>query len=762
MSSRKRLQYTFFTKIFTAFALLVAALMALCGVAFDKSMQRYAEERIGEARLSNQARLEEYMQELTGSLQRDALNLSQILAQSEISSKSAAIGELREAQSKLSAANRTNTMLLSMYLYLEEPGYVVTSYNGCYRLESFLDQEWLAPYQSLDSIDNSTWMSVRRVHSLYSPTGKDEGEPVLTYIYRLSSFTTPGLSGVLIFNVDAKELASRLNAGYDGRQEYVQVIDETGSVLCDPVRSQMGMNLSEETHIGRILKDPKKSGYFTTDIDGEMMLVSWYRSEFEDWIFVDVSSVETMNTLAQSYVNGLLLILGGILIAGLLGAFGLSRYLYNPVKQLTDEILRGEVFAGNRGDLALLKRAISNMKQEEERLRKNQAEDKTKQEEAWLRTALLNGYQPQEAPEGLKALVSGMVIRVAYLRFYLQDERWGKMDGEESCYFRDLLCQLWSQMRQENQYTGREVYVGKRGVYLLILGGEERELCALLGRYNQYVQENFQIHMAAGVSRACENLQEAMAAGEKALRASGRVFFRGWGSVITEEDLPMERAEEYVYPAGEEKELMESLDSGNEKWIRQAVGNYCQQIRQMPSLTVEHAVLMLHQLTGTILQKLSERVGDEEQVMEYSRRIHRIFSIQGYSLQEFEQDFGDCLCTLFGCVRQEEGGAGLYSQILAYIQEHYRENIGANEIAEALGISYSYTRKIFKEHSGVSPSDYIHQLRIQDAKRILMESSKPVIQIAEEVGYNNDQSFLRAFKKWVGMSPAVYRKERNS
>ena len=37
-----------------------------------------------------------------------------------------------------------------------------------------------------------------------------------------------------------------------------------------------------------------------------------------------------------------------------------------------------------------------------------------------------------------------------------------------------------------------------------------------------------------------------------------------------------------------------------------------------------------------------------------------------------------------------------------------------------------------------------------------------VIQIAEEVGYNNDQSFLRAFKKWVGMSPAVYRKERNS
>ena len=89
------------------------------------------------------------MQELTGSLQRDALNLSQILAQSEISSKSAAIGELREAQSKLSAANRTNTMLLSMYLYLEEPGYVVTSYNGCYRLESFLDQEWLGRLTNL-------------------------------------------------------------------------------------------------------------------------------------------------------------------------------------------------------------------------------------------------------------------------------------------------------------------------------------------------------------------------------------------------------------------------------------------------------------------------------------------------------------------------------------------------------------------------------------------------------------------------------------
>ena len=111
----------------------------------------------------------------------------------------------------------------------------------------------------------------------------------------------------------------------------------------------------------------------------------------------------------------------------------------------------------------------------------------------------------------------------------------------------------------------------------------------------------------------------------------------------------MEKTEEYAYPAEEEQELMESLDSGNEKWIRQAVRAYCRRIRQMPALTVENAVLMLHQLTGTILRKLSERVGDEEQVMEYSRRIHKIFSVQGYSLQEFEQDFG-CLLYTSRCV----------------------------------------------------------------------------------------------------------------
>lgn len=761
MSSRKRLQYTFFTKIFMTLAFLVAVLMVLCGIAFDKSMQRYAEERIGDARQSNQARLEEYMQELTGSLQRDALNLSQILAQSGMSGRSMAIGQLREAQAKLSAANRTNTMLVSTYLYLEEAGYVVTSYNGCYRLENFLDQEWLESYASLDSIDNSTWMSVRRLHSLQSPTGRDEGDQVLTYVYRLSSFTSPVLRGALIYNVDVVELASRLNAGYDSDQEYVQVIDETGTVLCDPQRNRMGRNLSEEAYIQKILSHPEKSGYFTMDQAGEMMLISWYRSEFEDWIFVDMSSMETLNTLAQSYMNGLLLILGGILVVGLLGALGLSRYLYNPVKQLTDEILRGEPFAGNRGDLAILKRAISNMKQEGERLRKNQEENETKKEEAWLRTGILDGYNLREVPERLQQAVKDCDIHIAYLRFYLQDERWNKMDEEERCYFRSLLCQLWGQMMQEARYASREAYVGKRGMYLLILGGEEGDIISWLYRYMQYVEENFQIHLAAGLSHACKSLQEAMAAGESALRASGRVFFRGWGSVIREEEIPVEKTEEYAYPAEEEQELMESLDSGNEKWIRQAVRAYCRRIRQMPALTVENAVLMLHQLTGTILRKLSERVGDEEQVMEYSRRIHKIFSVQGYSLQEFEQDFGACLCSLFGNTRQGEG-AGLYGQILSYIKEHYRENIGANEIAEALGISYSYTRKIFKEHAGVSPSDYIHQLRIQDAKRILMESSKSVIQIAEEVGYNNDQSFLRAFKKWVGMSPAVYRKERNS
>lgn len=755
---RRRRWNTYFTRLFVTFSLVIIVLTSTCGIVFDKMMQEYAQDRIGEVRRGSQAGLEKYMQELTDGLQRDALNLSQILAQSGLTDKTQALYELRAAQAKLAAAARTNSMLSSVYLYLERTEYVLTSYHGGYSREVFLDQEWYESYRKLTMFNNSLWMPVRTIQAPQGAGNGNTGSPVLTYIYSLYSFTTPGIKGALVYNIDEKQLINRLNAGYDRKDEYVRVLDPEGKVVCDLNRQLLGTDLSQENYVERILSSPQDSGYFTLPVEGESMLVSWYKSAFNQWIFVDFTSMETMNAMVNSYMGGLILGIFGILAVGIVAVFWLSRYLYNPIRQLSEEIFYDHTFAGTEEDLTLLKRAISTMKQREERIRKRQIQSEKELEEYYLRTLILSGYREEAMPESLKTLAQSRPLYIAYLQFCLRDERWRQMEEQEQCYFRDLLSQVLSQMLEEEHRNSRAVHMGRQGMYTLIFGAEETQIKDILERYIQYVKENFEIQLSIGIS-SCDCISRVATAAEQALEASEQVFFRRWGHVIAARDVPADGTQDQGYPWREEQDLLECLEAGNETLIRRAVHDYCGQLKKMPGLTAERGGLMLHQLTGSVLKKISERLEMLEPLTEFRQRVYQIFSIPGYSLWEFETEFCDCLCAL-PFVQGEDARAGeeLFRQMQAYIQEYYRENIGANEVAEALQISYSYTRKVFKEHAGISPSDYIHQLRIQEAKRLLRATSKPVARISQEVGYNSDQSFLRTFKKLVGVSPATYRK----
>lgn len=96
-------------------------------------------------------------------------------------------------------------------------------------------------------------------------------------------------------------------------------------------------------------------------------------------------------------------------------------------------------------------------------------------------------------------------------------------------------------------------------------------------------------------------------------------------------------------------------------------------------------------------------------------------------------------------------------EILAYIREHYQEEMNLEEIAERGGISSRYLRKYFSEVVGISCVRYITKLRIEKAKKLLWETNKNIITIAGEVGYENSQYFSRVFKKEEGVTPKEYR-----
>lgn len=100
--------------------------------------------------------------------------------------------------------------------------------------------------------------------------------------------------------------------------------------------------------------------------------------------------------------------------------------------------------------------------------------------------------------------------------------------------------------------------------------------------------------------------------------------------------------------------------------------------------------------------------------------------------------------------------------ILHYIHHNYADNITLENIAPLFGYNSSYLGRIFSRKMGETFNSYVDHVRIDHSKELLRQEDSRIYTIAERVGYRNADYFHIKFKKYVGMSPAEYRKRSRS
>ncbi len=99
-------------------------------------------------------------------------------------------------------------------------------------------------------------------------------------------------------------------------------------------------------------------------------------------------------------------------------------------------------------------------------------------------------------------------------------------------------------------------------------------------------------------------------------------------------------------------------------------------------------------------------------------------------------------------------------RVTDWMAENLAEEFSLARLAELAGMSEFHFNRLFKRATGVPPSQYQIRLRLDAARRLLRETDRSVITIANDVGYSNPSHFARLFRKETGLSPTVYRKQR--
>ena len=105
-------------------------------------------------------------------------------------------------------------------------------------------------------------------------------------------------------------------------------------------------------------------------------------------------------------------------------------------------------------------------------------------------------------------------------------------------------------------------------------------------------------------------------------------------------------------------------------------------------------------------------------------------------------------------------GNAKIAEIQKYIHEHYHDStLSARAISKKFYFSQNYFCTYFKRKTGQTPNEYIANVRVEQAKKLLTNHTYKLYEIASLVGFNDPDYFTFVFKRWAGCTPSIYREK---
>lgn len=121
------------------------------------------------------------------------------------------------------------------------------------------------------------------------------------------------------------------------------------------------------------------------------------------------------------------------------------------------------------------------------------------------------------------------------------------------------------------------------------------------------------------------------------------------------------------------------------------------------------------------------------------------------------------LCQLLLTVRKDvtaadHSASSAIDTVTHYLEEHLCQDVSLETLGELTGYHPLYLQRIFKQHTGRTPHGHLTALRLQKAKELLLATTLPVSQVAQQCGYSSVSHFTSLFKNSTGFPPLTYRK----
>lgn len=666
--------------------------------------------------------------------------------------------EYSEAVTALKNIRVGSGLVENFYIRLDKTGIILTP-NMKTDTATFFTQ--IAPYRDM-SVDQvkQTFLSGYHFKTFWPSVAiMDSAVPknVITCAVSLPLGEYDNVRATLLIQIGEQQIINLLKKIEWAGSGSIYILDDSGKVIMSTSeRNPLPIDLLSQ------MNDPNQFQNFHND--GKDFMLSYTRGE-SGWKYVSVVPKE----IILMRVNGLklwaLTLLAVVLLAGTGFALWMAYRSYSPIRDMVLTLMNGK--SGkllHRNEYEFIQSSIKEKIAEGEQLRQK-LEDHIPVLRAHVLTRLLRG---QAKPGNLSNNSFGyMDLRLPYdylcILLLEVDDSTGFIRGdneEEWALVRFVIINLSSEFIGDKGYVV-ETDVNRLAIVLSVPDPSEitkKERADMIDQLKQVIETRFRMKITIATSSIHKGLAEIRRGYQEALSALDYRIIHGINSSIYYDDLVHMESAFYHYPMETELQLMDYLKSGKYSSAVELLDELYEYNVISRGMTPEMGKCLFFDLLSTALKVIGALKIDERLAFEGTDPVKLIANSP--SVEEMLRKMKD-LCR-FICDNVLEArnrqSKQLIGQIRTYIQEHFHDHgLSLTALADHFQLAPQYVSTFFKKQAGINLTDYIIEIRIQEAKRYLADPSLTVQQIADKIGYATDIGFIRVFKKHEGITPGKYR-----
>ena len=675
--------------------------------------------------------------------------------------------EMVEAIAYLNSVKINNDNLMDVWLYCEKGDYIISGskyspelyFSKVCTYEKEIDVQKMLlngpryAYQGENAILNGGREEDVRLFSIALPLNEGKAKGLLVFNLR------SGALGDTIPDMEGSGLASCYMIDGQGRLIYTNVEQDADKLLSKILEKVDSEKPVVEEYIKNIRIEEKK----------EQFTVQLVKSKNSGWTYIYATPTSyIINRRIQ-----LLKRAGAIAVFCILGssvfAFYAAMHTYRPISQLLKcvQFMNGKKVlekGKETNELKEINRMIELAFDEREHLQQIYDQSKPYLQDKLL-SDLLNGQVTQEKLKlmqetaGLEFSFSMCQVLVVRTELIQNSEviKITKIEKIEECVMHAAevvggkdLWKCYSLKKEENILV---VLINAEAAFY-----EEGIFSDFVEELKRFLEEDSSLQYVIGIGKNYKGITNCYCSYIDALQAVKYRAVKGENTTIYAEEISDEAEKAMHYPVQKETQLITAAKGGNAAMVRMIILDVFEENQKISQVSLEQydnlcqalvtsAIRTIHEMRLTV----SDVLGDEKPFQDIRN---------SESHKKKQEDILKIFNKITEYVNQTRNTKQdkMLLQFEEYLAENYPNDISLSAAAEKAGLSPAYFSTVFKEKTGHSFVDYVSEYRINEAKRLLLETEDTLNEIAVQVGYYNANSLTKVFKKYTGVTPGQFRK----